>query len=365
MKTALFFLTISLSGLCSRVEAQDSTGKDNPFSINAYLETYYTQDLTNSKSHSLPGFIYNFNRTSEVNLNLAFLRAAYQTDNVRANLAFAAGTYMNANYAVEPGVLKNVFEANAGFRLSKSKNFWIDAGVMPSHIGFESAVGKDNWALSRSLVAENTPYFETGARLSLTSENEKWYLAALYLNGWQRIQRVEGNKTPALGTQVTFKPNTSITLNYSTFIGSDKPDSVRQMRYHHNFYGVFQLSEKVGLTAGFDIGTEQKAKGASTYNTWFVPVVIARFTLTPKLNLAARGEYFSDKKGVIISSQASEGFQTYGFSLNLDYQISPQVIWRIEARNLHSKAAMFDSGADFQRNKSYLTTSLSFNLSTL
>ena len=29
-------------------------------------------------------------------------------------IALAAGTYMNANYAAEPGVLKNIYEANAG-----------------------------------------------------------------------------------------------------------------------------------------------------------------------------------------------------------------------------------------------------------
>ena len=125
---------------------------------------------------------------------------------------------------------------------------------MPSHIGFESAVNKDCWTLTRSLLADNSPYFETGAKISYTSSNGKWFLSGLVLNGWQRIQRVDGNNSISFGHQLTYKPANNITLNSSSFIGNDKPDSVKQMRYFHNFYGIFQLTEKFAITTGFDIG---------------------------------------------------------------------------------------------------------------
>ena len=35
-------------------------------------------------------------------------------------------------------------------------------------------------------------------------------LAGMILNGWQRIKRVDGNNTPLLGSQITFKPNKKI-----------------------------------------------------------------------------------------------------------------------------------------------------------
>jgi hypothetical protein len=355
-------LSAALLASFSNVIAQDSTESVKPFALSGYVESYYTQDFDKNENHTLPGFLYNHNRTSEVNLNLAFVKASYSSDRLRANLSLAAGTYMNANYASEPGVLKNVYEANTGFKVSKNHNLWLDAGIMPSHIGFESAIGKDNWALTRSMVAENTPYFESGVKLGFTSKDEKWYLSAMYLNGWQRIQRVDGNSTPAFGTQVTFKPAPVIVLNYSTFVGSDKPDSIRLMRYYHNIYGVFQLSEKFGLTTGFDIGSEQKSKGSSSYNTWYIPVLIARFSPTERINIAARGEYFSDKNGVIVASGTAHGFQTYGFSVNFDYQITSQVMWRLEARNFNSRDAIFANGNELSRNKAYLTTALTFAL---
>lgn len=335
----------------------------SPLAVSAYVETYYLQEFHKTGNHTMPGFIYNHNRTGEVSLNLAFLKAGYTHEHVRANLALAAGTYMNANYAGEPGVLKNVFEANAGIKISRNRNLWLDAGIMPSHIGFESAIGKDNWALTRSLMAENTPYFETGLKLAYTTQDSKWYLSAMYLNGWQRIQRADGNSTPAFGTQITFKPNAAVTLNYSTFIGSDKPDSTRQMRYYHNIYGIFQFSDQWALTTGFDIGSEQKAKGSGTYNTVYVPVTILRFSPSSKIDIAVRGEYYHDKNGVIVATGTSSGFRTFGTSLNFDYRVTPQVMWRIEARNLRSRDAIFNGkDADLSKNKTYLTTALTFAL---
>lgn len=228
------------------------------FYISGYVETYYSYDFSKPDNHSKAGFMYSHNKHNEFNLNLGFIKVGYQTEKVRANLALATGTYMNANYAAEAGVMKNIYEANAGVKISKKQEVWIDAGIMSSHLGFESAVGKDNWTVTRGIYAENSPYFETGAKISYTTSNSKWMISALLLNGWQRIQRVDGNNTPSFGHQLVYKPNSKITLNSSSFIGNDKPDSIKQMRYFHNLYGIFQINDKFGITAGFDLGAEQK-----------------------------------------------------------------------------------------------------------
>lgn len=311
------------------------------FSISGYLETYYTYDFGNPDNHTRPAFAYSHNRHNEINVNLGYIKASFLTDKVRANLALAVGTYMHANYTAEPTVMKNIYEANVGVKISKKHNLWIDAGIFSSHIGFESAVGKDNWTLTRSLFADSSPYFETGAKISYTTPNGKWFLSGLVLNGWQRIQRVDGNNMPAFGHQLTYKPNSKITLNSSSFVGSDKPDSTRQMRYFHNLYGIFQLHEKVGLTVGFDIGAEQKSKGSSAYNTWLTPVLLLKVNAIDKWSITARGEYFSDANGVIIATGTPNNFQTFGYSLNLDYQIHNNVLWRIEGRGFTSKDKVF------------------------
>lgn len=352
LKKLVFGAAVSVS---LNAVAQDSSRVTTPLVISGYVEAYYGYDFNRPVNNSRPSFIYNFNRHNEFNVNLAYVKAAYATERTRANLALAAGTYMNANYAAEPGVLKNILEANAGYRLGKKQDLWFDIGILPSHIGFESAVGKDNWVLTRSLVAENTPYFESGARLSYSSKNGKWSLAALLLNGWQRITRVEGNSLVSSGTQVTFKPSGKVTLNYSTFIGTDKPDSARLWRYHNNFYGIFELSGKFGLILDFDYGLEQKTRNSGTLNRWYTPVVILRYTPDGQWAVALRGEYVSDENGIIIATGTASGFKTAGGSVNVDYYPLPNVALRLETRYLSSKDAIF-AGDRGMKDKNFAMT---------
>ncbi len=351
----LLLLAFLMLGTTTLFFAQEN----KPLKISGYAEIYYQYDSDNPENNSRPAFIYSHNRNNEVTLNLGLIKANYETEKFRANLALAAGTYMNANYAAEPGVLKNIYEANVGVKISKTKNIWIDAGIMPSHIGFESAVSKDCWTLTRSLMAENSPYYESGAKISYTSDSGKWFISGLVLNGWQRIQRVSGNSTLAFGHQLTYKPNEKITLNSISFIGNDKPDSIRQMRYFHNLYGSFQLTAKFGVIAGFDIGAEQKAKGSDRYNIWYAPVIIAKYSPAKKLSFAARGEYYSDKNGVMIATGTENGFQTFGYSVNADYWILPNLVWRTEIKNLSSKDEVFlNRDNHFQKNNFSAVTSL-------
>ncbi|KQR94471.1 hypothetical protein ASG01_00880 [Chryseobacterium sp. Leaf180] len=336
----LFFILLSASAFLAKAQT-DSLKK--ALTVSGYAELYYLGDFNNPLNNTRPGFVYSHNRSKEVNVNLAFIKANYSEKSVRANLSLAAGTYMNANYAAEPGVLKNLYEANIGFKISKKHNLWIDAGILPSHIGWESAVGKDNWTLTRSIAADNSPYFETGAKISYTSPSGKWFLSGLVLNGWQRIQRPDGNSTPAFGHQLTFKPNEKLTLNSSSFIGNDKPDSIRQMRYFHDLYAVYQFSPKFGVTAGFDIGAEQKQKGSDQYNIWYTPVLIAKFNVNEKFSLTGRGEYYQDKKEVIIATGTENGFKTFGYSFNADYLMMPNLVFRAELRNLNSHDAVFSN----------------------
>ena len=329
-----------------------------PLSVTAYVEMYYQNDFENSAQHSRPSFIYSHHRNNEFNLNLGLIKADYQTENMRANFALGAGTYMNANYASEENVLKNIYEANVGVKLLKNKSIWLDVGVMPSHIGWESAIGKDNFTLTRSIAAENSPYFETGAKLSYSSKNGKWYIAGLLLNGWQRIQRVEGNNSLAFGHQLAYKVNEKLSLNSSSFIGNDKPDSIKQVRYFHNFYGQVKWSKKFRMIAGFDVGAEQIAKSSKSYAIWYSPVLIGKYSFTEKSSVSGRVEYYQDKKVAMISTKTPEGFQTWGVSLNYDYQISPNVLWRLETKNFSSKDPIFESQNEFKKSNFNISTSL-------
>lgn len=354
MKRITIILALLITG---QLFAQQDTTKGK-VSFSGYIEAYYTYDFNNPANHERPGFVYSHNKHNEFNVNIAFLKLNYAAPRVRANVALMAGSYAHYNLAAEQALLKNIFEANAGYKVCNKANLWVDAGIFASHIGFESAIGKDCWNLTRSILADNSPYYESGVKLSYTSPSEKWFISGLVLNGWQRIARPTGNQTPAFGHQLTFKPNSKITLNSSSFIGNDKPDSTRQMRYFHNFYGQFLIGDKMGIIAGFDIGAEQKAKGSSEYNVWYSPVVILRYAFNPVFAAAARAEYYSDKNGAIIATGTPNGFQTLGYSANLDFNFTPNIVWRVEGRLFQSKDKIFTNDGGATQYNPFVATSL-------
>ncbi|WP_316738919.1 porin [Pedobacter aquatilis] len=335
MKRILTVAAILATTSCLKAQEQPK------IKVSGYLETYYGYDFNKPADHNRPGFIYSHNRANEVNLNLGFIKAAYDSGNIRANLALMAGTYTNANLAAEPGVLKNIFEANAGVKLSKTANLWLDAGVFFSHIGFEGAISKDCWVLTRNIASENTPYYESGAKLTYGTNDGKFTAAALYLNGWQRISRQNGNNKPAGGLQLTWKPTDKITINYSNYLGSEGVDSVRVNRFYHNVYGIFQLTNALGLTLGFDYGTQQTEKGSDDKNEVIAPVAIVQYKFAPKWALAGRFEYYEDKNGIFIATETPNGFKTKGYSLNLDYSPVSNALIRLEGKAFDSKDKIF------------------------
>jgi hypothetical protein len=365
LKTQVKSLLIFVSCFSSSVllAQNDSIWQQKPtLNISGFLDVFYVYDFNRPQGTERQPFLFNHNRHNEFNINLSFVKLSLEHLKYRANLALQTGTYSNDNYSLESGVLKNIFEANVGLSLDKKNNLWIDAGVFSSHIGFESAISTDNWTMTRSLLAENSPYFLTGAKLTYTP-NDKWEIKGLIVNGWQRIQRLQGNSLPSFGTQIIYSPTEKTTLNWSTFVGTDDPDTTTRMRYFNNFYGQFQLTEKFGLIAGFDVGIQQIIKGSSNYDLWFSPVIIGQYSLNKIWKTALRVEYYQDPTGIIIPTSTPNGFNTTGLSLNLDYSPNQNIICRLEGRWLNSKDKNFETKTTPTNNNFILGTSIAIRFS--
>jgi hypothetical protein len=91
------------------------------------------------------------------------------------------------------------------------------------------------------------------------------------------------------------------------------------------------------------------------------PIVIGKFVLSDKMALGVRAEYYEDKSGVIIATGTPNGFKTFGYSANFDYQLSPSAVWRIEIRNLTSKDEIFIKETMTSKNNTFLSTSMAIN----
>lgn len=342
---------------CNEVKAQEKVV--NPFTFSGFAEIYYSYDFGKPDNHIRPSFFYNYNKSNTLNLNLGYVKANYATEMIRGNLALMVGTYPQYNLAGEQPLLQNVFEANLGVKILKEQDLWIDAGILPSHIGFESAVGVLNKNLTRSILAENSPYYEAGVKVGYTSKSEQWYMAAMYLNGWQRIEKIDKNQTPAFGTQLSYTSKSKNTfLNWSTYFGNEQPDIEKKWRYFNNFFGQFKVSEKTSLIAGFDVGMQQSTPESSHYDVWYAPILIAQYNPIPKIQLGVRTEYYADKSGVIIPTDTPNGFKTFGYSANFDYLVTDNFMVRLEFRSLNSKDDIFLKNNDPSSNNTFVTTSM-------
>lgn len=360
LRYIIFFLCATAIQL-NAVSQADSVNQ-KAISWSAYVETYYLYDFGNPSTNNRPDFFYSFTRHNELNLNLGAIQVQYNKERVKAKLGLMTGTYAKANLAQEPAIYRMILNANIGYQLFKNSNTWFTVGVFPSHLGFESAIGANCWNMTRSLVAENSPYFLAGAKVYHTSANEKWTIGITATNGWQRIQRQVGNSAMGLGHQLQYKPSKKLTFNSSSFVGSDYPDAERRMRYFHNFYMIAHLSSRFSIITGVDAGIEQTAKGTSAYNNWFAPVLLAKYQLTDKIRIAGRVEYYVDENEVIIRTTDNGGFATTGFSLNADFALTDVLLWRVEGRLLADKRSIYTVGNNPSNTNSFLGTSLSIKI---
>lgn len=320
--------------------------------VSGFLETYYSYDFSNPTTDAKLPFTYNYNRHNEFNVNNGLIRTQLEYGKTYASIAVNAGTYVDDNYAAED--IKLFSEAYVGMYLNNDKKSSIEVGIMPSYIGFESAITATNLTLTRSILAENSPYFMTGIKYKY-EPNDKWSFSGLVTNGWQRIHKPQKDVAPALGTQIVYKPSEKTILNWSTFIGKEFYGTELAMRYFSNLYWDNTWNSKWRTILGFDFGIQDSATSNDEHLYWMSPVLIAQYSINSKWQTAVRFEYYQDEDNVIIAT--SDAFKTSGASVNFDYLPNTKVKLRTEARYFDSKYPIF---FDNKSNNFFVTTSLSF-----
>jgi hypothetical protein len=333
--------------------AQESDSLKIDFS--GFIETYYAYDFNEPSENQKIPFLYNYNRHNEFNINNALLRVKASYGNVYASFAMHAGTYVEDNYAAED--IKVISEAIVGVYLDDKRKHVIEMGIMPSYIGFETATSASNLTLTRSMLADNSPYFMTGVKYQF-QPSEKWTFATFLTNGWQRIAKPDKSTLPAFGSQITFKPTENAALNWSTFIGDEPTALGLRTRYFSNLYFDYQWNEHWRTIAGFDVGMQKSSVG-NNHEDWLSPVLIAQYSFNSKWQTAFRTEYYQDENNVIINVNDS-AFKTFGNSLNVDFLPTAKVKIRIEARWLKSQEAIFIRDNELVEDNFFMTTSMSF-----
>jgi hypothetical protein len=350
-------LPLMLSSFPIFAQVEDLLDEDAEFTLDAYIGTYYAYDFIRPFSNELPGFLYNHNRHNEFNLNLGFIRANWQGEIARASLGIMAGTYAQYNLAHEQPLLQHVYEANAGIKIVDG--LWLDAGIVPSFYGAESALSLENPTLTRSLIAENSPYYLSGALLTYIP-NDQWKVLASILNGWQNIRRVPGLNQRAFGTQVLFSPTESLSFNSSAFLGNSGITGQGKLRFFHNFYTVWSPTDLITFFGSFDFGVDQGGTIFQPNDVWWQGFsIIGRISLLPQFAFSARVEGYNDPGGAnLVLPPLYQGARLGGYSLTLDYIPRRNIRLSTEGKYFSANDSIFLGEDRISSNTFIWTTSL-------
>ncbi|MBC7690858.1 MAG: porin [Methylotenera sp.] len=323
--------------------------------VSAFVDTYWA--YSTAKPPTLDRqYTTQAVRHNEFNLNLAFIDAKIDADRYHGRLALQAGTSVQSNYSGEPTVgvnsgpslSRNIQEAFAGYRISEGT--WIDAGIMFSHIGLESFISRDNATYTRSLVSDFTPYYQSGARVT-HQFGSRFSGQILLLNGWQNISETNPNK--ALGTQLAFQATPELSVIYNTFLGKEQG-----FRHFHDLILKNAIDPHWVLSAQADLGFQDTSPAGGSAR-WYGVVLISRHQISETGAIVLRAERYSDPKNVIVATPTQIPFRVWGASLGYDRALTPQLVWRSEARTLVADREVYltrPSGAG--KNETTLVSSL-------
>jgi len=339
-------------------ESKDTT---TTISFSGYVDTYYAYDFNKPVNHDR-AFTTQPARHNEFNVNLAFLGAKVSGPRIRGRLAVQAGTSVQSNYSGEPtlgavsgpSLTRFLQEAVAGIRLGES--VWLDAGIFFSHVGMESFISRDNLTYTRSLSADYTPYYESGARL-MWNPNQRITTTLVLVNGWQNIS--ENNRDKALGLRVDLSQNSSTTISYYNFIG--KENQLRQLRFFNGVGAKIALTPGLTMQANADYGSQQNDADDSPAH-WYSVALIVKAERTPRLGMSARIERYADPHQIIVPTGSEEGFEatTASFGVDITPRGTSRAVWRSELRGTWADDSIFPdhSASGFSRRNVAAVTSL-------
>jgi len=258
-------------------------------------------------------------RANEIALNVAALEIVREPKPVGFHLTLVGGDSADVVHAGEPQrhrhPVRNIYQASV---TCDAKVVQLEAGVYPSHIGFEGFFSKDNWNYTRGWLGELSPYYQSGVKASRSFG--RWSAQVHYLRGWQNVS--DSNASKAIGTQIAFG-GSRLSASFNTYADSH--------RKFGDVVATLNATPKLSLGASID-------RGHDTGANWLGAGVYGRYAIDDRHAIAVRAERFRDPDAGIsgFAQTLSEATLTY------EARRGAHLILKLEGRRDHSTAAVFN-----------------------
>lgn len=272
-------------------------------------------------------------RADQPALNVAALDISHNPEPFGFHVTLVGGDSADVVHSGEPHPhdVRHIYQASASFNAPLGRGLLVEAGVYPSHIGFEGFFSKDNWNYTRGWLGELSPYYQTGLKASYAFSDE-WSAQFHVLRGWQLIG--DNNTAPAIGTQVAYN-GTRLSASFNTFVGPELPDDDTHLRKFGDVVATWKATPRLALGASFDRGRQEY--GAEPASNWFGAALYGRYAFNDRHAVAVRAERFRDPDAAISGTAQTLNEGT------LTYECRPSAHWvlKVEGRRDHSSAPVF------------------------
>ena len=330
-------------------------------SLDGLFDLYYGSDFSSSHN-SVKQFATQAIRNEQLNVNLVYLGSTVELERIKLRLAAQGGNSVDINYSSESNPqVRYLQEAYLGYSILD--NLEIVGGIYLSHIGQESFISVSNINYQRSLIADYSPYYESGAKFIYKPDEDLEFQFHL-LNGWQNITNnsyEDGDL--GYGTYLKYQIDPSLYLMHATYVGNINYSSNNYdgLRIFNDLGFGYKINELTELVGSYDFGFQEVGEAIDNdYSFWNGFSVSLGHKLTEKLRLGTRVEGFFDSDNLIVSTKNSAPFKVWGGSLNVDYYLLNDLWLRGEVRYLKSADSVFDLGGDARQQNISNVYSLSY-----
>ncbi len=295
---ALLFFTLSASA--------------QTISLHGWADAYraWNSDNPHPALNFFSGVGTTAHRANQLALNVAAIDIAKEPKPFGFHVTLVGGDSADVVHAGEPhrGAIRNLYQASMSYNAGK---LGLEAGIYPSHIGFETFFSKDNWNYTRGWLAELSPYYESGIKASYAI-NDRWSAQLHGLNGWQNAT---AHARKAIGTQLAFS-GARLSASFNTYADS--------RRKFGDLVATWKTTDALTLGGSLDHGHDPGAQ-------WMGAAAFARYALNDRHAFAVRAERFRDPQGSISGTpqRLREGTLTY------EIRQTRHVLLKLEARRDH------------------------------
>jgi hypothetical protein len=260
-----------------------------------------------------------------------------------------------------PWVYRNIFQAFGTYVFPLGSGLTVDFGKWASSLGPETNYTKDQWNYSRSYWFDYLPFYHMGARVSYQL-NDALALNYWLTNGIQQTEAFNNYKDQLIGAVIN--PTKSVTWTTNFYMGQEHPDVVQILapgapslptqpglsvvpivpaadgRLHIlDSYATWQATSKTAFSLEGDYVVSrlwnEPGPGRSTAPSHvYGGAVYARQQVTPKVALAARGEYLRDDGGLFsgVTQSLKETTLTYEYKPSNGFLVRAE--WRRDFSHL-------------------------------